>query len=336
VVRSRVYAQTVLAQRARAIFFAICLPLWRFCCLTHFPFGSILGRMILVTGADNRLGYEVCRRLRAKGQRVRAWVPRAMPPNRIERLRATGVEFFPAELHNPAALVAACRDVEAVISTDAAMLPIDPSETFDRECARSLRDFTHILGGLQFICVTVPRRFRTKSVLVEEREEYQGCRHANQTILYANFFMETWLSPGFGFDYPNAKAELLGDGAQRSAMVSYKDVSEVAIRCLGRDGGKVELALDGPEDLSQLDVVHLFETALGRTFAVTHVSADALQAEYDKAPDPVTRARAALKIEYARGCPADGHLSRKRIPLELTSLRNYVSTLTYAAPANSA
>src|ERR1039457_1463860 len=174
VVRSRVYAQTVLAQRALAIFFAICLPLWRFCCLTHFPFGSILGRMILVTGADNRLGYEVCRRLRAKGQRVRAWVPRAMPPNRIERLRATGVEFFPAELHNPAALVAACRDVEAVISTDAAMLPIDPSETFDRECARSLRDFTHILGGLQFICVTVPRRFRTKSVLVEEREEYRS------------------------------------------------------------------------------------------------------------------------------------------------------------------
>src|ERR1019366_948931 len=120
----------------------------------------------------------------------------------------------------------------------------------------------------------------------------------------------------------------------KPTKVSYKDVSEVAIRCLGRDGGKVELALDGPEDLSQLDVVHLFETALGRTFAVTHVSADALQAEYDKAPDPVTRARAALKIEYARGCPADGHLSRKRIPLELTSLRNYVSTLTHAAPAN--
>src|ERR1035441_10322190 len=73
VVRSRVYAQTALAQRARAIFFAICLPLSRFCCLTHFPFGSILGSMILVTGADNRLGYEVCRRLRAKGQGVRAW-----------------------------------------------------------------------------------------------------------------------------------------------------------------------------------------------------------------------------------------------------------------------
>jgi uncharacterized protein YbjT (DUF2867 family) len=284
--------------------------------------------MILVTGADNRLGYEVCRRLSAKGQKVRAWVPRATPPKRIERLHAAGVELFPAELHNPAALVAACRDMEAVISTDAAMLPIDPSETFDRECARSLRDFTHILGGMQFICVTVPRRFRTKSVLLEEREEYQGCRHANQTILYANFFMETWLSPVLGFDYPNARAEVLGDGAQPAAMVSYKDVAEVAIRCLGRDGGKEELALDGPENLSQLDVVRLFETALGRTFAVTHVSADALQAEYDKAAEPVARARAALKIEYARGCPPDGQLSRKRLPLELTSVRDYVSTLT--------
>jgi uncharacterized protein YbjT (DUF2867 family) len=283
--------------------------------------------MILVSGANNRLGYEICRRLTAKGQKVRAWVPRGTPANRIERLRVAGVELFPADLHNPAAIVAACRDVEAVIATDAAMLPIDHGEIFDRECAHSLRELTHILGVGKFICVTVPRRFRTKSVLLEEQEEYRDCPHANQTTLYANFFMETWLSPVLGFDYPNARAEVLGDGARPAALVSYKDVAEVAIRCLGR-GGKEELALDGPENLSQLDVVRLFETALGRTFTVTHVPADALRAEYDKAADPVARARAALRIEYALGCPADGQLGRERLPLELTSVRDYVSTLT--------
>ena len=208
------------------------------------------------------------------------------------------------------------------------MLPIDPGDVFDRECARSLRKFTHIMGVRQFICVTVPRHFRTKSVLLEEQAEYQAAPHANQTILYANFFMETWLSPALGFDYANARAELLGDGTHPVALVSYKDVAEVAIRCVGSDYRKEELPLDGPENLSQLEVVHIFEAVLGTTFAVTHVPVAQLQAEYEKAADPVAKARAALRIEYARGCPADLRHNHKPLPLQMSSVRQYITALT--------
>src|ERR1035437_6681443 len=105
--------QSIRPNRSRTATRALPFPpfvrlLFDFCYLTQFPFGSILGRMILVTGANNRLGYEICRRLSAKGQKVRAWVPRATPPKRIERLCVAGVELFPADLHNPAVIVAAC------------------------------------------------------------------------------------------------------------------------------------------------------------------------------------------------------------------------------------
>jgi uncharacterized protein YbjT (DUF2867 family) len=38
----------------------------------------------------------------------------------------------------------------------------------------------------------------------------------NYTILRASYFMEIWLSPLVGFDYPNAKARTLGAGLRQA------------------------------------------------------------------------------------------------------------------------
>ena len=73
--------------------------------------------MILVVGSTGFLGSEICRRLSDRGQSVRALVRATSDAQRVERLRALGVETVVGDLKDRASLDAACAGVSAVIST---------------------------------------------------------------------------------------------------------------------------------------------------------------------------------------------------------------------------
>ena len=69
---------------------------------------------VLVAGANGQLGSVIVRKLAAAGVPVRAVGRNAQ---KLESLRAPGVEVVPVDLMNLAALTAACRGVGQIVST---------------------------------------------------------------------------------------------------------------------------------------------------------------------------------------------------------------------------
>ena len=91
------------------------------------------------------------------------------------------------------------------------------------------------------------------------------------------------------------------------------------------------LELGGPEALTPLQVVKLFEEALGRTFAVQFVPADALEAQQAAATDPMQQSFSGLMRCYAAGDPIDMRATLKSFPVTLTSVREYAGRVSMPA-----
>jgi uncharacterized protein YbjT (DUF2867 family) len=85
--------------------------------------------MILVAGATGLVGSEVCQRLIRRGERVRALVRATSSEEKVEALRLSGVELFVGDLKDPQSIIAACRDVNAVISTASSTLTRQPGDS---------------------------------------------------------------------------------------------------------------------------------------------------------------------------------------------------------------
>jgi uncharacterized protein YbjT (DUF2867 family) len=82
--------------------------------------------MQLVAGATGTLGFEICRRLRAQGEPVRALVRRAADRSKIEQLADLGVGLAWGDLKDPASVAAACRGATGVLTTVAPTLSRQP------------------------------------------------------------------------------------------------------------------------------------------------------------------------------------------------------------------
>src|SRR5215470_11071408 len=85
--------------------------------------------MILVVGATGLVGNEVCQRLRRLGEPVRALVRTTSSSDKIEILRASGAELCIGDLKDPESVAAACRGVDAVISTASSTLSRQPGDS---------------------------------------------------------------------------------------------------------------------------------------------------------------------------------------------------------------
>jgi uncharacterized protein YbjT (DUF2867 family) len=94
------------------------------------------------------------------------------------------------------------------------------------------------------------------------------------------------------------------------------------------------LPVGGPEALSPLEVVRIFEKQAGRKWSVDHVPLDALRAQKAEAPDEVKEAVAALQIMYASSRVAmdpTTYLVRSR----LTTVADYARSVLARVPSGS-
>jgi uncharacterized protein YbjT (DUF2867 family) len=149
------------------------------------------------------------------------------------------------------------------------------------------------------------------------------------TILAANYFMEIWLSPALGFDYTQRKVVLYGDGRTLISWVSYKDVAEVAVRShLTPSARNRTLDVGGPQDLSPLEVVRIFEKVLGAPFERQFVPEEALLAQLGHASDPLSETFVKLQLEYVHGCPMNTSETLRLMPMELTSVAQYAAAVS--------
>ena len=290
--------------------------------------------MILVVGATGVLGQEICHRLRARGLVVRALVRRTADSSRLDALRGLQVDLCWGDLKDAGSLREACDGAEVVISTASSTLSHqsgDSIETVDRQGQLSLIAAARAAGVEHFTLVSIPRNPVRESPLTRAKAEAERAladSGMGYTILAGNYFMEIWLSPALGFDYPQRKVVLFGDGRALITWVSYRDVAEFAVRSHLTPGARnLILNVGGPQDLSPLEVVGIFEKAAGAPFERQMVPEEALLAQLDGSTDPLAETFTKLQLEYAHGCPMNTSQTMRLMPFELTSVAQYAAAV---------
>lgn len=284
--------------------------------------------MILVAGATGLLGGEVCRRLAAAGQPLRALVRATSDPGKLQALKNCGAELAPGDLKDRAALVAACRGAASIISTASSTLARqagDSIETVDLEGQLNLVEAAKTAGVNRFVFVSFRNDPQVQFPLSQaKRAVEKAMRDLDYTSLQASFFMEIWLSPALGFDYANAKARIFGSGENKVSWISFRDVAEFCIAALDHPAAKrATLEIGGPEPLSPLDVVGIFEKESGRRYEREHVPAEALRQQLDTSTDSLQKTFAGLMLQCSRGDAIDMRPILERFPVRMTSVRDY-------------
>ena len=271
--------------------------------------------MILVVGSTGYLGGEICRRLAAQGKAVRGLVRATSNPERIAALRAAGVETVLGDLRQPVTLAEACRGVSTVISTATTTVSMQAGDSIpltDHQGQLNLVQAAQAAGVKQFIYIsysktiepganpcplTVAKR-TVESAVVESGMTY--------TILRPSYFMEMWLSPATGFDYPNSKANIFGDGHAKISFISLGDVAQFAVESVDNPMTQnAIIELGGPQAVSWLEVVRIFEQAGGKPFDLQFIPASALQAQKESATDPLQISFAGLMLSAAHDNEVD-------------------------------
>lgn len=283
--------------------------------------------MILVVGATGLVGQETCRRLAQRGDNVRALVRPTSSPEKVSALTSYGAELSLGDLKDPESLSHACRGVTAIVSTASSTLSRqhgDSIESVDAAGQLNLVSAAKSAGVDRFIFVSF-RPPETPFPLSQVKQEVErALAPLNYTIVQASWFMEVWLSPALGFDYQNATVRLYGDGRNPVSWVSFTDVAEmcaVAVRHPATFRKTIEFG--GPEALTPLQVVDIFERVSGRKFNVEHISEAALRAQYEAASNSLEKSFAGLMLQYAKGDEIDMRSVIDTYGLRLTTVEQY-------------
>ena len=177
---------------------------------------------ILLVGATGLLGPEICRRLTAAGQKVRASIRPSADGGKRAALVSLGVEPVEGDLKDASSLARACAGIQAVISTASSTLSRqagDSIETVDQQGQLTLVEAARQAGVDRFVFVSFRENPDIQFPLsVAKRTVERALKSSGMayTILQALSFMEVWLTPALGFDAANGKARLYGDGTVRS------------------------------------------------------------------------------------------------------------------------
>ncbi len=290
---------------------------------------------VLVAGATGLLGNEICRQLSTKNLQVKALVRSATDPVKIGQLTKLGVQIVQGDLQNIESLLLALRGVKTVISTVSSMpFSYQPGEndvqSVDENGVINLIDASKSAGVNHFIYTSFSKNIdldfplRNAKRKVEKHLQNSGLEY---TILRPGCFMELWLTAGVGFDAPNGKVNTCGTGANPLAYISFKDVAKFAVESISNPAAKnAILELGGPQNLSQLDVVKIFEEALGKKIELGQMPVEMLQSQLDGAEDPMQKSFSGLMMCVANGDRIDMKDLLNKFPVELTTVKEFAKT----------
>jgi NADH dehydrogenase len=233
--------------------------------------------MILVVGATGELGGRIARALLDRGEVVRALVRRR---EALDVVRAMGAEPVLGDLRDPESLNAACRDVDAVITTATSAAEGSPEAVaaVDLRGNLDLVDAAEAGGVGRFVFVSPlgaapdhPDPFMRAKGAVEERLRRSPMAW---TVLQSDLFMDRLPMLVVGLPALTGRpVVLVGEGRRRHSLVATADVAAYAVAALA-DPAAVgrTLVVGGPEPLSWRDVVATFAHELGREVPVETVA----------------------------------------------------------------
>jgi uncharacterized protein YbjT (DUF2867 family) len=148
------------------------------------------------------------------------------------------------------------------------------------------------------------------------------------TILRPGYFMEVWLTAAVGFDALNGKVNVCGTGTNPVAYISLNDVAKFAVESISNPTAKnAILELGGPQNISQLDAVKVFEDVLQKKIEVGNIPAEALHSQLSGAEDPMQKSFSGLMLCLANGDQIDMKEVLVRFPVKLKSVRDFANTL---------
>jgi uncharacterized protein YbjT (DUF2867 family) len=294
--------------------------------------------MNLVAGATGFLGGAICRSLLEQGRPVRALVRRTSDPAKVDNLRQTGAEIVEGDLKDRQSLATACQGATAVISTVATTISRQPDDSLtavDFEGQKSLIDAAVQAGAQHFVYISVMSQMPDDSAFIRMRrgvEQHLRQSGLTHTILCPANFMEIWLSPFLGFDYPNANARLFGAGSGKLSWISVFDVAQFVVAALDNPAAQ-NMTLDLSADWqSPLEIVRTFEELGGRPFTIEHIPDEVMQ-QQAAAPDEYTQALGHLMLLTACGEREAINMQQtlQAFPLQLTSIRDFAGRVLAAA-----
>lgn len=289
--------------------------------------------MILVVGATGLVGTEVCRKLTSRGEKVRALIRSSSSNDKLESLRQADVELYTGDLKDPDSLKAACAGVEAIISTASSTLsrqPGDSVESVDLLGQLNLVQAAQRAGISRFVFVSFRRPPSGISYPLSDAKiaVENAIAKLNYTVIQASWFMEVWLSPNLGFDYPNAAVRIYGAGVKPVSWVSFRDVAEMCSRALAVPSSqKRVIEFGGPQAISPLEVVSRFEKIGGKSFKVEHVPESSLREQFQAATDSMQKSFAGLMLSYANGDAMEMKPIIAEFGLSLTTVDDYAKAV---------
>lgn len=286
--------------------------------------------MYLVVGSTGMLGGEICRVLGVEKKKFKALIRSTSDKNKVEQLALNGAELVYGDLKNPHTLDIACQDVTTVISTASSTFSSqegDSIQTVDLEGQINLIEAAKLAGVKQFIFISYRNNTQVQYPLTQAKrkvENHLKNSGLNYTILQAGYFMEVWLSAALGFDYQNYIARIYGDGTNKMSWISFKDVAKFAIVSINNPNVANKIVeVGGPQVLSPLEVVRIFEEATGNTFSVENIDEETLRSQMENSPDPLLQSFNGLMLQYAKGDEIDITKTKNLIPDKLFSVRDY-------------
>ena len=87
------------------------------------------------------------------------------------------------------------------------------------------------------------------------------------------------------------------------------------------------IELGGPENLSQLEAVKIFEDVLNKNMEVQHIPLEALTAQLNSVEDGMQKSFTGLMICVAKGDFIDMKDVLRKFPVELTSVKEFAGTM---------
>lgn len=294
---------------------------------------------ILVVGATGFLGMEICRQLIAANKNVSGLVRKTAAQEKVNALKQLGVQTIEGDLKDRASIKKALHGITTIISTASSTFSRqdgDSIQTVDNEGQATLADEAIAAGIQQFIYISFPSMPGDFPLQDAKRRVEKKLTSSNMsyTILQPTFFAEAWLSPAVGFDFPNAKATIYGEGKNKISWITIQDVAAFAVASVDNDAAKNKIIeLGGPEALSPLEVVSIFEKSGGRKFEIQHVPVETLQEQKKAATDDLSKSFTSLMLTYAAGNEINMQQTLKAFPIKLNSVRDYANRVMVSQSA---
>jgi uncharacterized protein YbjT (DUF2867 family) len=287
----------------------------------------------LVVGATGVVGQHIALALQRRTGQVRGLVRGGASNPKAAALVAAGVEIASGDLTRPDTVADACAGIDTVVCT-ATTMPTgadDGLRRVDHDGALALIDAAERAGVRRFLYTSYTGNVRVDCPLHTAKRECEvrllDSRMA-AIVLRPSYFMEVWLGPALGVDPLHGTARVYGDGQAKVSYISAANVAEIAVEAALRPAGdRVILEMGGPEPLSQLEAVKIFEQVLGTTCRVDFVPVEALQQQH-QSTDPLQKTFAALLLGCTQGDVIPGAAAvAAEYGVELRSVADYAKSL---------